>query len=301
MRARPLRVGLNLFASERYRAAAGPLFEAGLVDALEWDVDDSWGRGPEQYRELPGWVDELLDVYSEDDALYGHGVWFSFLSARLEPRQERWLEQLAHECRARRYRHFSEHFGFFTAGDFTCGTMFPVPMTDAALRIGHDRLQRLALAADIPVGLENTAIALSAEDATTQGAFLSRLLAPSDGFLLFDVHNLWTQCRNLGLSVDDMLPRYPLERVRELHISGGDWYQPTVQAHKGPIRLDSHDGPVPDEAFALLPAVLRRCPNAEVVFLEQRGANIESDDEIARYQADFKRLRDIVESVDDEA
>jgi uncharacterized protein (UPF0276 family) len=300
MRARPLRIGLNLFASEVYRAAAGPLFEAGLVDALEWDVDESWGSDVARRRALPPWVDQLLDVYSEDDALYGHGVWFSFLSARWEPRQERWLELLAQECRARRYRHFSEHFGFFTAGDFTRATMFPVPLTDASLRIGRDRLRRLALAAGVPVGLENTAIALNPDDATTQGAFLQQLLEPNDNFLLFDVHNVWTQCRNLGLSVDDILPRYPLDRVRELHISGGDWYQPIVHSHKGPMRLDSHDGPVPDDAFALLPSVLRRCPNAEVLFLEHRGANLDSD-AITRYQADFKRLREIVESVDAEA
>lgn len=300
MRARPLRVGLNLFATERYRAAAGPLFEAGLVDALEWDVDECWGWGADDRRELPDWIDALLDVYSDDDALYGHGVWFSFLSARWEARQERWLEQLERECARRRYRHLSEHFGFMTADGFSRGTLFPVPRTEASLRVGRDRLQRLATAAGVPIGLENAAVALCAADATEQGAFLAELLAPVDGFLLLDVHNLWMQSRNLGLSAEELLPRYPLERVRELHISGGAWYQPAVQPHKGPLRLDSHDGPVPEEAFALLPIVLRQCPNVEVVFLEQRGANLDSDEAVARYQADFLRLRALVEAVDGE-
>jgi uncharacterized protein (UPF0276 family) len=297
MNGRPPRVGLNLFAHPSYRAAAGPLFEEGLVDALEWDVDDSWGVGGGiDRRPTPDWVEQLLDVYSESDSLYGHGVWFSVLSARWETRQERWLEDLRAACRRRRYRHLSEHFGFMTAGDFTRATMFPVPHTPAAVRIGRDRLSRIAEACGVPVGLENTAVALCAADARDQGAFLDDLLRPSDGFLLFDLHNLWAQCRNLGLSAGELLPRYPLTRVRELHVSGGSWYQPSHGRRDQPFRLDSHDGPVADEALELVPFALRHCPNLEVVFLEHRGANLDTPEAVVRYQSDFLRLRALVES-----
>jgi uncharacterized protein (UPF0276 family) len=289
---------LNLFAYESFRAAAGPLFDAGLVDALEWDVDESWGWGDgARARVLPDWIDTLLDLYSEDDALYGHGVWFSLLSARWEARQDRWLEHLHEACQRRRYRHLSEHFGFHTASNFARGTMFPVPFTDGALRVGRDRLRRLAAASGLPVGVENAAVALCSADVTEQGEFLEALLGADDSFLVLDVHNLWTQCRNLGLSAEALLPRYPLRRVREIHISGGSWYQPTVQADKGQLRLDSHDGPVPAEAFALLAPALRACPDVEVVLLEHRGVNLDSVEAIERFQSDFSRLRAIVEEV----
>jgi uncharacterized protein (UPF0276 family) len=295
----PPRVGLNLFAIDAFRAAAGPLFEEELVDALEWDVDETWGfDGGEELRRLPQWVDQLLDLYSESNSLYGHGVWFSMLSARWEKRQERWLENLRSECRRRQYRHLSEHFGFLSAGHFSRGTVFPVPHTPAAVRIGRDRLGRISDASGgLHVGLENTAVALCTADAENQGAFLDELLAPLDGFLLFDLHNVWTQCRNLGLSAEALLPRYPLERVREIHVSGGSWYQPSTDPGKGPFRLDSHDGPVPDEAFALVPIALRHCPNVEVVIFEQRGANLSRPEDVASYQSEFRRLRSIVESV----
>lgn len=297
MNGRPPRVGLNLFVDESFRAAAGPLFEAGLVDALEWDVDESWGWGEgERRRALPPWVDQLLDLYGDDDALYGHGVWFSLMSARWEARQDRWLEHLTQACQRRRYRHLSEHFGFHTASHYSRGTMFPVPYSEGAVRVGRDRLRRLAAAAGVPVGVENAAVALGAADAEEQGRFLEELLAPGDDFLLLDLHNLWTQCRNLGLDAEALLPRFPLGRVRELHVSGGSWYQPTVDPTRGPFRLDSHDGPVPDEALALLPLTLRHCPNVEVVFLEHRGAHLDNADAIARYQSDFMRLRALVES-----
>jgi uncharacterized protein (UPF0276 family) len=110
------------------------------------------------------------------------------------------------------------------------------------------------------------------------------------------VHNLWAQCLNLGLDAASLIDSYPLERIRELHVSGGDWYELETEPHKGPFRLDSHDHPVPEEAFALVPLVLARCPNLELVILENRGAGIDTPDEQARYRDDFRRLRALVEA-----
>jgi hypothetical protein len=45
MNSKTIRVGLNLFPEEGYRTAALPLFERGLVDAIEWDIDERWGYG----------------------------------------------------------------------------------------------------------------------------------------------------------------------------------------------------------------------------------------------------------------
>jgi uncharacterized protein (UPF0276 family) len=298
MNGRPPRVGVNLFVHESFRTAAGPLFERELVDALEWDVDEAWGFGGGVERlQIPHWVNQILDAFSEGDSLYAHGVWFSILSARWEERQEKWLSELRRECRKRQFRHLSEHFGFMTAGGFTRGTMFPAPFTPEAVRVGRDRLARLADASGLPVGLENSAVALCVADAEEQGDFMDEVLAPSDGFLVFDVHNLWAQARNLGLSAKDLLSRYPLERAREMHVSGGRWRETTTDPHKGPFRLDSHDGPTPDEVFELVPLALSRCPNLEVVFFEHRGAHLESEEEITRYQDEFYKVRALVESV----
>jgi uncharacterized protein (UPF0276 family) len=287
-------VGLNLFPHASYQAAAGPLFAAGLVDAIEFDVDETFGWRDQ--TELPRWTTALLDLYADDNALYGHGVWFSFLSARWETRQEQWLQEVASECRRRRYRHLSEHFGFSTAGGLIRGTSLPVPFSPGAVRVGQDRLRRLAAASGLPVGLECQATALGRADALEQGAFLEALLAPGDGFLVLDVHNVWTQAYNLGLDATALIDSYPLERVRQLHISGGSWFELPTQPATGRFRLDTHDAPVPPEAFALLEHILPRLPNLEVVILENRGAGLDSAEDLARYQADFRRTRAIVEA-----
>src|SRR5262245_10556376 len=99
--ARP-RVGLSLLPEEDLRDAQLPLFAEGLVEALEWTLDAEFEHA------LPAWVEPLLYHYAAAGVLYGHGVHYSPLSAVFEPRQARWLEQLSHAVKRRRYAHVSE-------------------------------------------------------------------------------------------------------------------------------------------------------------------------------------------------
>jgi uncharacterized protein (UPF0276 family) len=290
----PPRVGLNLIDEEAFRVAALPLFEAGLVDALEVDIDNEWGASRGRIDPRPAWQSELLDVFAEEDALYGHGVWFSFLTARLDDRQRRWLELLAEECGRRRYRHVTEHFGWMTSGPFIQNTLFPMPYTRGAVELGRDRLALLAAAARCPVGLENLATALGPADATEQAAFLADILAPS-GVLLLDVHNVWTQAVNLGLPAEQLLLGFPFHLVREIHVSGGSWFQPEHTADRRAVRMDSHDGAMPrGEVLPLLAMALARCDQLEVVIYERRGLlGTEAEREV--YRADFQAVRAVVE------
>ena len=170
----------------------------------------------------PRVAERRLDEYAGAGRLYAHGVEFSLLSAEMTERQTWWLERLAAE--RRRFVHLSEHFGFMTAGDFVGGTPLPHPRTDEAVRIGHDRLQRIADAIGAPVGLENLALAFGQEDVAAQPGFIDELLAPLDGFLLLDLHNVYCQAENFGVDAETLMRRYPLERVRELHVAGGSWW-----------------------------------------------------------------------------
>ena len=79
---------------------------------------------------------------------------------------------------------------------------------------------------------QDLAFAFGEDDVRDQGAFLERLLAPVDGFLLLDLHNLYCQMCNCDRNADELLTTYPLHRVRELHVSGGAW-----QAGTGTIQI----------------------------------------------------------------
>ena len=229
----PPRVGLALMPEEGFRAAASPLFQEGLVDALEWAIDIPWSSG----FVVPAWTEALLNLYSSCGRLYGHGVTFSALSARWEPRQEEWLGHLARELGRRRYTHVSEHFGFMSARGFRPGAPLPVPMTGGSVRVGREALGRLADVVGGPVGLENLAPVFGRRDADEQGQFIDALLAPTDGFLILDLHNVYCQAVCLGVSVRGLIERMPLDRVRELHVAGGsDWAAACAPGQGDPAR-----------------------------------------------------------------
>ena len=275
-----VKAGLSLMIEDDFRRAVIPLFEEGVVDAVEWSFDTAWPSGP------PAWMEALLSHYGDAGCLYGHGVSFSLLSARFEPRQEEWLRLLHEERRHRPYRHISEHYGFMTAGAFVRGAPLPVPITEKTLALGRERLLRFADAAGTSVGLENLAFAFSALDVDGQGPFLRQLLEAVDGFLLLDLHNLYCQARNFGRDLGALLATYPLERVREIHVSGGSW------SHGG-FRRDTHDHDVPSEVWDILPEALAGCPRVEVCVLERLGGTLTDPGAAARLREDFLTLRSI--------
>lgn len=280
-------VGLSLMLGEDFWLAAKPLFDSGAVDIVEWSFDMGWGRP------LPVWLSEVLDDYSRRGRLLGHGVSYSALDASETPRQRAWLSQLSIEIQQRRYHHISEHFGFMGGGNFHIASPLPVPRTDAAVAVGQQRLRDLAAVAEVPVGLENLAFAFGPDDVKQQGPFLEELLGPVNGFLLLDLHNIYCQACNFDVDMLSLLDSYPLERVRELHVSGGSWSEHPVGSGTK-VRRDTHDDVVPEAIFDVLPSVLSRCANVEAVILERLEGTIEGDGDALKLQTDFRKLRSIV-------
>ena len=282
-------VGLSLMPQEDFRQAAYPLFEQGEVDVLEWSIDMGWGEVP-----IPVWTKELLDFYGDQRRLLGHSIGYSFLSAEWTHQQQAWLMRLADECRSRRYRRLSVHFGFMTAGSFRENTLLPVPQTSGTLRTGSEGLRKLSEIAKIPIGLENLAFAFGQQDVRDQGGFINDLLVAVEGFLVLDLHNLYCQMFNFRKTAVELLSGYPLERVCEIHVSGGSWSHPQSGGTAIPIRRDTHDGPVPEEVFELSSEVLKLCPGVEAVIFERLGDTLTNSEEITQFRKDYSRLREIV-------
>lgn len=145
-----------------------------------------------------------------------------------------------------------------TGKDFHHGAPLGVPYTDSTLRIGIDRLKRIQEACSCPAGLENLAFSYSPDEVKKHGEFLEKLVSPVNGFIILDLHNLYCQLCNFGFDYHDMIGLYPLERVREIHISGGSWQDSHTEAGRV-IRRDTHDNSVPEEVFGLLKATIPRC------------------------------------------
>jgi hypothetical protein len=273
--------GISLFDTEPQRLAALPLFEAGVIDAVEHTVDLGWATPPSP------WLRTLLEFYGDAGRLYGHGVGLSPTSARGDESAAAWLAQLAAD--PLRYRHVTEHWGFARVPEVLRNAPMPIACCEAAVTATVAAMRDLAAVARVPVGLENLALALSPDEVDSQPAMLARVLDELDGVLLLDLHNVWCQAVNYGRDVHDLIARYPLARVRELHVAGGSWSTTTG----GAFRRDTHDALVPDEVMALVAHTIARCPALEVVILERLPDAL---DDHEAWRDEFLQLASIVAS-----
>jgi uncharacterized protein (UPF0276 family) len=269
-------------------SACLPLFEGEKIEAIEWSFDTLYS-----VKNIPAWFIELLDAFSKEGRLIGHGVYFSLFSGRWTNEQEAWLAELKKTCSTFRFDHISEHFGFMTGENFHQGAPIGIPYTESTLALGRDRLKRTSHSCLCPVGLENLAFSYSLDEVKRHGEFLDRLLSPINGFIILDLHNLYCQCHNFTVSFDDLVQLYPLHRVREIHISGGSWEDSAITPAKK-VRRDTHNDAVPEEVFRFLECIVSACPQLKFIVLEQLGNGLEKEDMRLSFRKDFLQMEAIV-------
>ncbi|TLU98745.1 multinuclear nonheme iron-dependent oxidase [Dyadobacter luticola] len=269
--------------------ASLPLFEEGKIEGIEWSFDALF-----KWQEIPGWFTDLVHEFSENNRLVGHGVYFSLFSGKWSPEQQQWLEKLRKLSGDFHFDHVSEHFGFLTGDDFHKGAPIGIPFTNSTLTIGRDRLRRIQDACQCPVGLENLAFSYSLEEVKRHGEFLDALVEEVNGFIILDLHNLYCQSHNFNIPFDQMMRLYPLDRVREIHISGGSW-DDQLSGFEKIVRRDTHDESVPEEVFEYLKLAIPQCKNLKYVVLEQLGAALETSDQQETFRNDFLKMQAIIQ------
>lgn len=271
--------------------ASLPLFEQEKVEAIEWSFDTLF-----RFNEIPAWFTDLINEFSNHGRLIGHGVYFSLFSGKWSPEQQEWLDKLQKLSEEFHFDHITEHFGFMTGEDFHKGAPIGIPLTSRTLALGKDRLRRIQDACQCPVGLENLAFSYSLDEVRKHGAFLDQLVESVNGFIILDLHNIYCQVHNFDIAFDDIMKLYPLDRAREIHISGGSWeHTPTVPGK--PVRRDTHDESVPEVVFEFLGKAIPKCPNLKFVVLEQLGTALDTHTRQAAFQSDFLRMDSIVKSL----
>lgn len=270
--------------------ASLPLFEQEKVEAIEWSFDTLF-----RFDEIPAWFTDLVSEFGNANRLIGHGVYFSLFSGKWSSGQQEWLDKLQKLSRQFHFDHITEHFGFMTGEDFHKGAPISIPLTSRTLALGKDRLRRIQDACQCPVGLENLAFSYSIDEVSKHGAFLDQLVESVNGFIILDLHNIYCQVHNFDIAFDDIIKLYPLNKVREIHISGGSWEDRLMVPGK-PVRRDTHDEAVPEIVFEFLGKVIPECPNIKFVVLEQLGTALGTRASQAAFQSDFLRMDSIIKS-----
>ena len=122
--------------------------------------------------------------------------------------------------------------------------------------------------------------------------FWERLIEPTNGFIILDLHNLYCHTYNFSQEYEDIIKLYPLDRVREIHISGGSWENSQLTKRK--IRRDTHDNAVPLEVFALLKTTIHKCPNLKYVVLEQISHILRTLRNKSQFHEDYLTMEAII-------
>lgn len=201
----------------------------------------------ENYMGAGGPPHRWLTLIRQDYPLSLHGVGLSIGGARALDRD--------HLARLRvlidRYEPgmFSEHLAWSSHEIGFLNDLLPVPYTDETLSRVAAHIQQVQEALGQPMLLENPSTYLRfAESTWDEIDFIAEVARRTGCGLLLDVNNVMVTCTNQFWDPYAYVSRYPLARVREIHLAG--------HAHEEdetgrPLLIDSHDRPVSDPVWQL--------------------------------------------------
>jgi uncharacterized protein (UPF0276 family) len=208
----------------------------------------------ENYMGSGGPPHAQLGRLREDYALSIHGVGLSIGS--MQPLDRDHLSRLKTLCDRYQPESFSEHLAWSTHDSVFLNDLLPLPYTEATLAQVVDHVEQVQATLGRQMLLENPATYLLFQESTIEETdFLAEVARRTGCGLLLDVNNVFVAATNHNLDPYDYIARFPLEAVREIHLSG---HSETVDDLGAPLLVDSHDTPVKDPVWALYETVIGR-------------------------------------------
>lgn len=208
----------------------------------------------ENYMGAGGPPHAQLGKLREDYALSIHGVGLSIGS--MQPLDRDHLARLKTLCDRYRPESFSEHLAWSTHDGVFLNDLLPLPYTQETLNRVIEHVDQVQATLGRQMLLENPATYLLFSESTIEETdFLSEIARRTGCGLLLDVNNVFVAATNHNLDPRDYIARFPLEAVREIHLSG---HSETVDDHGAPLLIDSHDTPVKDPVWTLYETVIGR-------------------------------------------
>jgi uncharacterized protein (UPF0276 family) len=220
------------------------------VDFVEVIPDRLWydfgvEAGPKRFSYSSAAIDELKR-YASDRAVIGHGIGLSLPSAI--PLDEPLLGEVVRSNRDLGYLWYSEHLSMFlvpnrSVPNAQAGLGLPVPLDEETLAIVSAKVKTLGSALGTQILVENpTVFSEIPEPEMSEPAFFNRLHSETGCGMLLDLHNLYANVINLGISAEAYLAELDPDIVCEIHLAGGD-------VLKG-FHTDSHSRPTPAAVWA---------------------------------------------------
>jgi hypothetical protein len=208
----------------------------------------------ENYMGAGGPPHARLGRLRQDYALSIHGVGLSIGS--MQPLDREHLARLKIVCDRYEPESFSEHLAWSSHDMVFLNDLLPLPYTEETLSRIADHIDEVQNTLKRQMLLENPATYLLFEESTIgETDFLADIVHRTGCGLLLDVNNVFVASTNHHIDPRDYLARFPIDHVREIHLSG---HSETVDDRGAPLLIDSHDTPVKDPVWALYEELIAR-------------------------------------------
>ena len=215
----------------------------------KWPAVDWFEIMSENFMDTEGRPLYILDQIAERYPIVMHGVSMSIGST--DPSDFEYLTKL---------KALAQRVNAVWMGDHVCWTgvagrnghdLYPIPYNENTLEFLVERIRIVQDFLERPLILENPSTYMTFANSTMpEEEFLNRMAIDADCGLLLDVNNVYVTCRNHDLDPYEYLAAMPYDRVVQIHIAG--------HTDKGTHCIDTHDGRVIDEVWALYAEVQRR-------------------------------------------
>jgi len=208
----------------------------------------------ENYMGAGGPPHAQLGRLRQDYALSIHGVGLSIGS--MQPLDGEHLARLKIVCDRYEPESFSEHLAWSSHDTTFLNDLLPLPYTEATLKQVCAHIDEVQTLLGRQMLLENPATYLLFEESTIEETeFLAEVARRTGCGLLLDVNNVFVAATNHHMDPRAYLKRFPVQWVREIHLSG---HSETIDDAGAPLLIDSHDTPVKDPVWALYEDLISR-------------------------------------------
>jgi uncharacterized protein (UPF0276 family) len=219
--------------------------------ALSIGVDVAWVECiSENFFGAGGRPRAVLEaLHARGTPIVFHGV--SLGVGSLEGPSDAYLARLAALVRRYDAPWFSDHASWTQFGGAHSHDLLPLPYTEEAVGVVCRNVERAQRVIGRPMLLENVSSYVSFEASTlTEWEFLSAIVARTGCKLLLDVNNVVVNAKNHGFTAREFVASVPFDAVWQIHLAN--------HADRGHYLFDSHEGPVPEEVWALYEYAVER-------------------------------------------
>ena len=288
-------IGFTLQPERRFLDGCAPLLDA--VDYFEVAPETLW-RTDESGALLPNGFHRRFAKLKQHTGkqFVAHGVGYSLGSTASDDRARRraFRERIAADAHTFEFAWWTDHLGATSLDGLAFTLPMPLPLDARTATIVRRRLGEMqTVVAD--VGLENSVVHFTLGDPLDEPQFLERALAAPGTHLLLDLHNVYTMAQNFHFDPAEYLRQLDLSRVIEIHVSGGSDSDAAWLPSGRVMRLDGHDGAVPEAVWQLCETWAPRCPRLRGLTLERMEGTVADEDDVARLADELRRLRGIAE------